>query len=350
MAGDAVREQPDRLERGDDEAAERAAPAATALERRRDRGAFLGDLAEGPRWIHAGLSPQIHHAVAHGAAAARVDQLARGLEREVLDARAVLFRDRRDDGRQVLDPVAGMARLVTGHVGEQLFQQRLLGLVPHVAEAVQSQSFRHHLHADRFEAPVVGRQHIVQQGLQRRGDGLHVAEFADVGRKHLDVSSLVERLRGRVELGVHVRNRVHQLRRHHQRGLLAVEEVRQHEGSAAARDLPARLGGEVLPELGLLDRHPAQRKGARERVAIDLLVPVELFERDPLAVERVGVERAQLVDLRLVVPVVERLEGGLDAGDRSGMAVGECVRHDPSLPGGQSASKVGIGDAPGVRA
>ena len=39
-------------------------------------------------------------------------------------------------------------------------------------------------------------------------------------------------------------------------------------------------------------------------------VPVEIAQRDPLALERVRVERAELVDLGLVVPVVDGGERG----------------------------------------
>ena len=120
------------------------------------------------------------------------------------------------------------------------------------------------------------------------------------------------RLGGGVELAVHVGDGVHQLGGHHERALLAVEEVREHEGRHATRDLPAPIEGKALPELGLLDRNAAHREAGREGLAIDLGTPVELAHRDPLAIEGVRVEGAELVDLALVVPVVDRLHGGPD--------------------------------------
>ena len=175
-----------------------------------------------------------------------------------------------------------MAGLVPRHVGEHPLEERLLGLVAHVAEDEECEPLGDHLHADGLEEPAVGLEHVVEQLLEPGRDGVDLVELADVRREGLDVARLVHRLGGGVELAIHVRDGVHELGRHHERALLAVQEVREQEGRAAARDLPLGLGVEGLPVGGLL------------------------------AIEGVRIEGAELVDLALVVPVVDRLHGGPD--------------------------------------
>ena len=106
----------------------------------------------------------------------------------------------------------------------------------------------------------------VEDALQRRRDRPHLVELLDVAGEHLDVARLVHGLRRGVELGVGVRHRVHELRRHHERALLAVQEVAQAERRRAARELPARLLGERLASTSLLDRH-APRRAAWSRTS-----------------------------------------------------------------------------------
>ena len=225
---------------------------------------------------------------------------------------------------EVLDPVPGVTRLVARDVGEQLLQQRLLGLVAHVAEEVEREALRHDLHAHRLELPVGRGDDGVEQLLQARRDREDLAEALDVGGKHLDVSGLVDRLGRGIQLAVHVRHGVHELAGDHQRALLAVQEVREHEGGRGARDVPARLEGETLPELRLRHRETAHAEGARERLAVDPGLPVELAQRDPLALERVRVERAELVDLGLVVPAVDGGERGAHFGGAQRGTLGQA--------------------------
>ena len=194
-----------------------------------------------------------------------------------------------------------VARFVAGDVGEQVLQQRLLGEVPHLAEGVQREPLDHDLHADELLHPVAGLERRVEDALQRRGDGMDVVELLDVAREHLDVSRLVHRLRRRIELGIGVRHRVHELRRDHERSLLAVQELREPERRGALGELRGGLHGQRPPVRGLLDRHAGAERRRREL-------------GDPLRLGRLHVEPAQLVDLGIVVPLVDDLHRAREAG------------------------------------
>ena len=218
-----------------------------------------------------------------------------------------------------------VARFVAGDVGEQVLQQRLLGEVPHLAEGVQREPLDHDLHADELLHPVAGLERRVEDALQRRGDGMDVVELLDVAREHLDVSRLVHRLRRRIELGIGVRHRVHELRRDHERPLLAVQKLREPERRRPLRQLRRRLHGQRPPVRGLLDRHAGAERRRRELDEVDRAAPVEVALGDPLRLGRLHVEPAQLVDLGIVVPLVDDLHRAREAGLLGGRGQLEVV-------------------------
>ena len=65
----------------------------------------------------------------------------------------------------VLYAVGVMARLVARDVGEEILQERLLGEVPHLAEAVEREPFDDDLHADELLHPVVGLERRIEDAL-----------------------------------------------------------------------------------------------------------------------------------------------------------------------------------------
>ncbi len=133
--------------------------------------------------------------------------------------------------------------------------------------------------------------------------GIHQLHLlVQVAAVDLDVPRLVDDLRRRVELGVDVGDRLHDLRRADQRTLLAVHELAEAPCLDVPAQLAAALFGHVVPPLGAKDG--VDLVGHADRVGeIDVRAPVEPVASDPLAPRALVVETEQLLPTTGVVEV-----------------------------------------------
>ena len=206
-----------------------------------------------------------------------------------------------------------MTRLVAPHIGENLFQQRFLGEIAHLAEAVEREPLDHDLHADELLGPVAGLQCAVEQTFEVRRDRPDHIELLDVAREYLDMSRLIDGLSRRVELGVGMRHRIHELRGDHQGALLAMQKVAQAKARHPFLQLPYGLGTERAPVRGLFNRKADSERRSSQRGVIERPLPVELAFSDPLRLQCFDVQAAQLLDLGTVVPLIDHLHRGRQA-------------------------------------
>ena len=106
-------------------------------------------------------------------------------------------------------------------------ERRVRRLLAHDVEGGDGETFDEHLHPDQLQLPEIRGEDLVEERLEERIDGIDLVELLDVLLEDLDVPAFVDDLGGGVELGVELRNRVHELAAHDERALLAVEELRE---------------------------------------------------------------------------------------------------------------------------
>ena len=121
---------------------------------------------------------------------------------------------------------------------------------------------------------------------------------------------LIDGLGRRIELGVGVRHRIHQLCGDHQGALLTVKKVAQAKARHPFLQLPYRLRAERAPVRGLFDRKADPEGGGSQSSVIDRPLPVEVAFSDPLGLQGFNIQTAQLLDLGAVVPLVDDLHLG----------------------------------------
>ena len=236
-----------------------------------------------------------------------------GLNAEVLPLGALGRAQLRVVVTQRQTPEHHVPRLVLHHIRVQRLRQGILRVVADDTESGQGQPLNEYLHAEiRHVPPAVGDD-VVEERLQVHIQGVHQLHFlVQVTAVHLDVARLVDHLRGRVELGVDVGHRLHDLRRADQRALLAVHELAEAPGLDVPAQFAATLLGHVVPPRGAVDRHDLV--GHADRVGqVDIRAPVEPVAADPLAPSALVVEAQQLLPPTRVVEVEHGGRRRLDA-------------------------------------
>jgi hypothetical protein len=156
----------------------------------------------------------------------------------------------------------------------------------HVAdepERRECETFDEHLHPEVRHIPAAVTDDVVEQALQVLVERVDKPELLmQLAAVHLDVACLVDDLRCGIELRVHVRHRLDDLRRADERPLLAMHELAE----SPRFDMEARLG--LLRLVHLLP--PGRAKQGVDLVwhpewmlEVDLERPVEPILADPLA-------------------------------------------------------------------
>ena len=164
-----------------------------------------------------------------------------------------------------------------------------------------------------FASQSVSARIWVDDRLQVRVDRIAVADLVEIAREHFDVTRLVHHLDGRGELAVEVRHDVDELPAHHQRGLLAVEHLREREGRGFAEEPALHVVGQ------LRDAREARQEvlPAIEHVLARLVGgPVDVQLGVPLVALRLRVQRLELLGVERVVIAEHALHQriGVEAG------------------------------------
>ena len=142
----------------------------------------------------------------------------------------------------------------------------------------------------------------MQQRLQLVVDRVDQADLLlDEPRVQLRVPGLVHGLGGGVELGVQVRDGLHDPGRADHGALLAVQELGELPGRVVPPQFPDVVGAQLVPVLGAVDRHGLVRQ-AQHVVRVDLQAPVDPLDRVPLLVLALGVQVEQPLPGLVVLP------------------------------------------------
>ncbi len=175
-----------------------------------------------------------------------------------------------------------MSSLVLHHIHVHRTRERVLRPLAQDAEGSQGQPFDQDLHPEQGEVPAGVDDDVVEQGLQAGVDRVDEVELlVEVPAVDLDVTGLVDHLRGGVELRVDVRHGLHDLGRAHERTLLAVHELAEAPGLQVAADLRLFRRAHPLPPRAV--RHGHGRLRFPSRVGrVDGDRPVDAIRRDPL--------------------------------------------------------------------
>ncbi|TMA31143.1 MAG: hypothetical protein E6J79_20510 [Deltaproteobacteria bacterium] len=187
----------------------------------------------------------------------------------------------------------------------------------------------HDLHAEEGDVPAGVEDDVVEQPVQARHDLVRDAELlGEVAVVDLDVARLVGHLVGGVELRLGPRDALHDLRRGQERALLAVEELREHEG------VQVELHPDDLVVAEVDGR--AQHRVDHRRETVGDALPHESLDVDVGGpVEVVGVPGERLPFLVQVeqIPLAERVLPVEDAVDRRrDLLVRAAGRHRERIP------------------
>ena len=195
-----------------------------------------------------------------------------------------------------------VARFVLHHIRIDRGGQRMAGGVANALEGGQRQAFDQDLHAKEGHVPARVGQHLLQQGLQPRGQRIDQVELVvQQARIRLDVARLVHGLGRGIELRVHRRHHVHQLGGDHQRALLAVHELGQRVRLLMVADVDAILLRQLVPQRRAEDRDRAVVEQLRI-FRVEILRPVDAQRGVPLPALALVVEVEQVAALVLVFP------------------------------------------------
>src|ERR1019366_4548730 len=135
-----------------------------------------------------------------------------------------------------------------------------------VDERAEREPLEDDLHADHLGLPVGSLDDVLEDGLERGLGRVDLVEAADVPGEYLDVARLVHRLGAHIELGLVVRRAGHELARHHERALLAVEQLAEDPGGVVGVEYLELLLVEPLEEAELEERHPLAIEDLAARV------------------------------------------------------------------------------------